>query len=166
MAQIQQVLRRLPAREHIVVIHIDGLVHIPACLSYEHIQQSLFIEIIQNRVLLPGVEHDKSLCQAGSCHGLYGLEDLILILSRNHGIDVLLLVAILADSPYHLQIEGILVSLPLRRGQNDSHGAGILGGQAAGLKIRFIAQLRHGLPDLLLGLAADRGMVLARTAYG
>ena len=28
------------------------------------------------------------------------------------------------------------------------------------MKIRFIAQLRHGLPDLFLGLAADRGMIL------
>ena len=100
------------------------------------------------------------------CHNLDGGQDFLLVLAGDHGVDVLLLVAELADSADHFQIEGVLVGFLLGRWENDADGAGVLGGQAAGLEIRLVSQLFHGLAHFFLGLAADGRVILAGAGYG
>lgn len=164
--QRDQVLGGFPAGQDIVVVHIDSLIGISESLSHQHIEKPLVEQIADNRILLPGVEDNKALRHAVFRHGFDGFQDLLLVLSGDYSIDILLLIAQKADAPDDLQEERVFISLTLRRREDDSDGSGVLGGQAAGLKIWLIAQDIHGLPHLFLCLEADGRMIPAGPGSG
>jgi len=107
--------------------------------SHQHIKKAFIIEKTGNGIILTGIQDNKPIYLAAACHGLYHLKNLFFAFTCDHCINILPLVAQLADSADSFQIKWVFVCFSGRNGQNDPDGAGIFGSQVAGLKIGFIS---------------------------
>ena len=108
-----------------------------------------------------GVKDDKAVHLTAAGHGTHSLKDFVFILACDDRVDILAVIAELADSPDSFQIERILISVPGRGGKDDAYGPGVLGGKVTGLEIGLITKLCHGAAYPFLGLVADGGIVFA-----
>ena len=70
MAQADQVFRGFLTCQQVVIVNVNGLVGILVGFSDKHIQKPFIIKIVNNWVLLPGVEDDKAVHLAGADKGL------------------------------------------------------------------------------------------------
>ena len=111
VAQIPQIVCRLLPRQHIVIIDVNGLVGELVSLPDEDKEQAFPVEIVNDGILLPGIEDDKAVRLPAAGHGADGLKDFPVISAGDDGVDVLALVAELADAPDDLQIEGVFKGL-------------------------------------------------------
>ena len=165
VAQIIEVVGSFPTGQQIVVVNADGLAGKLIGLSYQDIQTSLVTQKVHNRIILLGIQNHKAICLAAADQGAHGSDKFIVILAGDDGADHLTLVAELADSPDGLQVEGILIHLPLGRRKNNADHANALGLGTADRKVGFITQLHHGPAYTLFGFFTDRGVVVAYSGY-
>lgn len=113
------------ACQKIVVIDIHGVIGVLGRFTDENIKQAFTEQVINDRIILSGIQKDKTVCFATACHRTHGLQDFFFILSCYNGADILVAVAVVADSPDGFQIKGIFVCFFGRSGQNDANAPGI-----------------------------------------
>ena len=61
MAQIVQIIRSFPACDQIVIVDANRLIGQFHRLAHDHIEQSLFAEIVNDRIILPGIEDNEAV---------------------------------------------------------------------------------------------------------
>ena len=139
MSHLVQILRCFLSSQEIIIINVDRLVCMGIGFSYQHIKKSFIIEKISNGVILAGIKNDKTVYLSAARHGLDHLKDFFFTFTCDHGVDILPLVAQLADPADGFQIKGVFVCLSGGNRQNDPDGTGILGSQIAGLEVGLIS---------------------------
>ena len=105
MAHFDQIGSGFPSGQNIIVIHIDGLIGIVVCFSDQDIEKSLFAEVFDDRIVFSGVKDNKTFCLAASRHGPDSIKNFFFIFSCNNCINILLLIAELADAADCFQIK-------------------------------------------------------------
>jgi hypothetical protein len=128
-------------------------------------EQPFAAQVGCHRAVLFGIEQDKAICLRVGHHALDGIQNFGIVLPGDDGVHIPPLVAELPDAADDLQMEGVLVDIPLGGGQNDADGLG-KGLHRFGLKVRLIAQLCHNAAHPLLGFPADGRAVLAGAGHG
>src|SRR5699024_4365293 len=73
VAQIPQIVCRLLPRQHIVIIDVNGLGGELVGLPDEDKEQAYPVEIVNDGILLPGIEDDKAVRLPAAGHGADGL---------------------------------------------------------------------------------------------
>ena len=160
MAHLIEVVCGFLSGKGIVVVDIDGLVGGLCRFAHNDVEQPFAAQICRHRTVLFGVEQDETICLRVGHHALDGVQNLCVVLSGNDRVHIPPLVAELPDAADDLQMECILVDVPLGGGQNDADGLG-KSFHWFGFKVRLIAQLRHDAAHPLLGVPADGRAVLA-----
>lgn len=148
----------------VVVVDIDGLVCGLCCLAHNDMEQPFAAQVGCHRAVLFGIEQDKAICLRVGHHALDGIQNLCIVLPGDDRVHIPPLVAELPDAADDLQMEGVLVDIPLGGGQNDADGLGERL-HRFGLKVRLIAQLCHNAAHPLLGFPADGRAVLAGAGH-
>ena len=109
----------LPCK-NVVVIDVNGLIGILVCFSYQYIKKTFIIKVFDDGVLLFGVEDNKTICLSVPDHSADGLQDLLIVLSRDNRSGIILMVTELADSADYFQIKRIFEGFPGGRGQDNA----------------------------------------------
>ena len=105
MAHFDQIGSGFPSGQNIIVIHIDGLIGSVVRFPDQDIEKSFFAEVFDDRIVFSGVKDNKTFCLAASRPGPASIKTLFLIFSCNNRIDILLLIAELADAADCFQIK-------------------------------------------------------------
>ena len=148
----------------VVVVDVDGLVGRLRRFAHNDVEQPFAAQIRRHRAVLFGIEQDEAVRLCVGHHALDGVQHLGVVLPGDDGVHIPPLVAELPDAPDDLQMEGVLVDVPLGGGQNDADGLG-KSFHGLGLEIGLIAQLRHDAAHPLFGLPADGRAVLAGAGH-
>lgn len=124
MAHLIEVVGGFLSGEGVVVVDVDGLVGGLCGLAHNDMEQPFIAQIGRHRTVLFGVEQDKPICLRVGHHALDGVQHLCIILPGDDRVHIPPLVAELPDAADDLQMECILVDVPLGGGQNDADGLG------------------------------------------
>ena len=160
VAQFIEVVGGFLARQCVVIVDIDGLVGRLRCLAHNDMEQPLAAQIGSHRTIFFGVEQDESIGLRVGYHALDRIQHFGIVLAGDDGVYITALVAELPDAPDDLQMKGIFIYVPLGGRQDDADGLGKCFGRF-GLKIWFIAHLRHDAADAFFCVPADGWAVLA-----
>lgn len=161
-----EIFRGLLSRQQIVVVNVDRLIGEPVGLADQDVKKPFFVKVVDDLIVLPGVEDDKAVNLVFPHHKLDGRKDFFVVPAGEDRARVLPVVAELADTADGFQIERIFVGFPGRGRQNDADRAAALEGGRASCSTGVIAQLGHGAANLFFCFPADGGIVLARPGNG